>query len=63
MNVSGTQQEISSDNSKNVNYNGEIVKVEVGNITNNTPFDIKNSENNLNRLIKTSLQKTGTNIN
>ncbi len=52
-----------TDNSKSINYNGELVKINVGQITNQTPFDIKNTEDNLNRLIISTLQKSGTNIN
>lgn len=52
-----------TNNSKNINYNGELVKINVGQITNQTPFDIKNTESNLNRLIVNTLQKSGTNIN
>ncbi len=52
-----------TNNSKNINYNGEMVKIEVGSITNNTPFDISNSEDNLNKIFKSTLLKSGTKIN
>lgn len=52
-----------TNNNKSINYNGELVKIEVGQITNNTPFDVKNTEDNLNRLITNTLQKSGTKIN
>ena len=40
----------------------ELVKVDVGQIVNNTPYDIKNTEDNLDRLVRASLKKSGVNF-
>lgn len=49
-------------NNNNTTFNKELVKVEVGQIVNNTPYDVKNSEDNLDRMFRTSLKKSGVNF-
>ena len=41
------------------NFNKELVSINVDNVNNYTPVDIKNSEDNLDRLFRASLQKSG----
>lgn len=43
-------------------FNKELVSVNVDKIINNTPFDIANTEDNLDRVFRQSLKKSGINI-
>lgn len=43
-------------------FNKELVSVHVDQVVNNTPYDIENSEDNLDRMFRTSLKKAGINI-
>lgn len=43
-------------------FNKELVSVNVDKIINNTPFDISNTEDNLDRMFRQSLKKSGINI-
>lgn len=43
-------------------FNKELVSVNVDKIINNTPFDINNTEDNLDRMFRNSLKKSGINI-
>ena len=49
-------------NNRNVNFNKELVSVKVDKIINNTPYDVENNEDNLDRLFRTSLKRAGMNI-
>ena len=46
-------------NHNNTVFNKELVKVEVDTVINNTPSDIANSEDNMDRLFRRSLRKSG----
>lgn len=50
-----------TNNNGNV-FNKELVSVNVGQIVNNTPFDVKNTEDNLDRVFRASLKKSGVNL-
>ena len=47
---------------KTVNYDKELVSIKVDKVVNNTPFDIENGEQNLNKMFKKTLQKSGMNL-
>lgn len=47
---------------KTVNYDKELVSIKVDKVVNNTPFDIENGEQNLNKMVKKTLQKSGMNL-
>ena len=49
-------------NNKNVTFNKELVSVNVDKVINNTPYDIKDGQDNLDRMFRTSLKKAGMNI-
>ena len=49
-------------NNKNVIFNKELVSVNVDKVINNTPYDIKDGQDNLDRMFRTSLKKAGMNI-
>lgn len=49
-------------NGGNVTFNKELVKVEIDKVVNNTPSDLRNSEDNLDRLVRQSLKKSGINL-
>lgn len=57
----GINNSNTTNNNGNV-FNKELVKLEVGQIVNNTPFDIKNSEDNIDRMVRVSLKKSGVNF-
>ena len=57
----GINNSNTTNNNGNV-FNKELVKLEVGQIVNNTPFDIKNSEDNIDRMVRASLKKSGVNF-
>ncbi|WP_133965097.1 LysM peptidoglycan-binding domain-containing protein [Eubacterium limosum] len=51
-----------SGGNKTVNYDKELVSIKVDKVVNNTPFDIENGEQNLNKMFKKTLQKSGMNL-
>lgn len=59
--LNGNVSNATTNNNSNV-FNKELVKVDVGQIVNNTPYDIKNTEDNLDRLVRASLKKSGVNF-
>ena len=59
--LNGNVSNATTNNNGNV-FNKELVKVDVGQIVNNTPYDIKNTEDNLDRLVRASLKKSGVNF-
>ena len=59
--LNGNVSNATTNNNGNV-FNKELVKVDVGQIVNNTPYDIKNTEDNLDRLVRPSLKKSGVNF-
>lgn len=59
--LNGNVNNATTNNNGNV-FNKELVKVDVGQIVNNTPYDIKNTEDNLDRLVRASLKKSGVNF-
>ena len=59
--LNGSVSNATTNNNGNV-FNKELVKVDVGQIVNNTPYDIKNTEDNLDRLVRASLKKSGVNF-
>lgn len=58
LNLNGNN--ISNDNS--VVFQKELVSVKVDKVINNTPYDQKNGEDNLDRMLRKSLQKSGINL-
>lgn len=59
--TSTTNNSTTTNNNGNV-FNKELVSVNIGKVVNNTPFDIKNSEDNLDRMFRQSLRKSGINL-
>lgn len=55
----GSSIENNSTVNHNTTFNKELVKVEVGTVVNNTPYDIQNSEDNMDRMFRRSLRKSG----
>lgn len=51
---------VSTDNS--VTFEKEVMSVHVDKIVNNTPYDVKNTEDNMNRMFKKAIKKSGVNI-
>lgn len=43
-------------------FNSELVRVNIDQVVNNTPYDVENSEDNLDRLFRQSLKRAGVNI-
>lgn len=56
--TSTTNNSTTTNNNGNV-FNKELVSVNIDKVVNNTPFDIKNSEDNLDRMFRQSLRKSG----
>lgn len=52
----------SSINNNTTTFNKELVSVRVDKVINNTPYDVKNGQDNLDRMFRTSLKKAGMNI-
>lgn len=59
--TSTTNNSTTTNNNGNV-FNKELVSVNIDKVVNNTPFDIKNSEDNLDRMFRQSLRKSGINL-
>lgn len=57
--TTGSSIENNSTVNHNTTFNKELVKVEVGTVVNNTPYDIQNSEDNMDRMFRRSLRKSG----
>lgn len=49
-------------NNKNITFNKELVSVKVDKVINNTPYDVQNGQDNLDRMLRKSLKKAGMNI-
>lgn len=50
-------------NNRNVEFNKELVSVNIDKVVNNTQADIDNANDNLDRMFRLSLQKSGINFN
>lgn len=47
---------------QNINFNKELMKVDIGTVINNTEYDMQNQQDNLNRMFVKTLQSAGINI-
>ena len=59
--VNNNNNTTTTNNNGNV-FNKELVSVNIDKIVNNTPFDVQNTEDNLDRAFRTSLRKAGINL-
>lgn len=57
--TTGSSIDTNNNVNHNTTFNKELVKVEVGTVVNNTPYDIQNSEDNMDRMFRRSLRKSG----
>lgn len=60
LNPNGGSDTINNNNGNT--FNKELVSVHVDKVINNTPYDIQNSEDNLDRMFRQSLRKSGINF-
>lgn len=55
-----SSKQYNTDNS--VNFNKELMTIHIDKVENNTPFDVQNNQDNIERMLKKSLMRSGVNI-